>query len=227
VAAWQRDTEKAALRLRCGYILLSTAISEGWHRGFSGASYDCGLVAYSDPPFTKSQSTLCTAANYMQRGDSTVMTTIKRRVPIENNLYFEYEVSPHRAILARRSEVEANDLRGSTISCQASIEFLSQSSDDDAQLDESKRVTGLHIPFKQVRLKGQINPLKPPLHVETVLIGRALGQPTGYLAGVGFRIRDDGYVEGEFEHGTEKFLSFGDFQKAVKICLEQTSDDNG
>jgi hypothetical protein len=77
------------------------------------------------------------------------MNTIKRRVQIESGLYFEYEVSPHRAILARRSEVEANDLRGSTISCQAS-KFLSQSSNDDAQLDGSKRVTGLHIPFKQV-----------------------------------------------------------------------------
>jgi len=157
---------------------------------------------------------------------SAEVTTMKRRIQIENDLYFEYEVSPHRAILARRSEVESNDLRGSTISCQASIEFLSQSSDDDAQLDESKRVTGLHIPFKQVRLKGQINPLKPPLHVETVLIGRALGQPTGYLAGVGFRIRDDGYVEGEFDHGAEKFLSFETFEKAVKNCLKQTSDGN-
>ena len=152
------------------------------------------------------------------------MTTIKRRIQIENDLYFEYEVSPHRAILARRSEV--NDLSGATISRQASNEFLSQSSNDDAQLDGSKRVTGLHIPFKQVRLKGQINPLKPPLHVETVLIGRALGQQTGYLAGVGFRIRDDGYVEGEFMHGAEKFLSFGDFEKAVKRCLKKSSDDN-
>jgi hypothetical protein len=115
---------------------------------------------------------------------------------------------------------------GATISCQASNEFLLQSSNDNAQRNGSKRVTGLHIPFKQVRLKGQINPLKPPLHVETVLIGRALGQQTGYLAGVGFRIRDDGYVEGEFEHGAEKFLSFGDFEKAVKNCLKQTSDGN-
>ncbi len=156
---------------------------------------------------------------------SAEVTTMKRRIQIENDLYFEYEVSPHRAILARRSEVEADDLRASTISCQASIEFLSQSSDDDAQLDESKRVTGLHIPFKQVRLKGQINPLKPPLHVETVLIGRALGQQTGYLAGVGFRIRDDGYVEGEFIHGAEKFLSFKDFEEAVKSRLK-ISDGN-
>lgn len=154
------------------------------------------------------------------------VTTIKRCIKIECDLYFEYEVSPHRAILARRSQVEANDLSGA-VPCQASIELQSQNSDDKAKLDRCKGATGFHIPFKQVRLKGQINPLKPPLHVETVLIGRALGQQTGYLAGVGFRIRDDGYIEGEFEHGTEKFLSFGDFEKAVKIGLEQTSDDNG
>ena len=59
-----------------------------------------------------------------------------------------------------------------------------------------------------------------------MLIGRALGQQTGYLAGVGFRIRDDGYVEGEFDHGTETFRSFGDFEKAVKSCLRRISDDS-
>jgi hypothetical protein len=142
-----------------------------------------------------------------------VVTTIRRRVKVQGNLYFEYEISPHRAILARRSEVGLRDSIGATIPCQTP--------NDNAQLDRSKRVTGFHIPFKQVRLKGQINPLKPPLHVETVLIGRALGQQTGYLAGVGFRIRDDGYVEGEFERGAEKFLSFGDFEQAVKSCLEK------
>jgi hypothetical protein len=154
------------------------------------------------------------------------MNTIKRRVQIENDLYFEYEISPHRAIIERRSKIKASGPGGTNTPCQASNEFLPQSSIDDAQLDGGKRVTGLHIPFKQVRLKGQINPLKPPLHVETVLIGRALGQQTGYLAGVGFRIRDDGYVEGEFEHGAEKFLSFEDFEKAVKTCLKRFSDGN-
>jgi hypothetical protein len=149
-----------------------------------------------------------------------VMNTIKRRVQIENDLYFEYEIGPHSAIIEWRSNASG----GANISCQASNEFPSQSTIDDAQLDGGKRVTGLHIPFKQIRLKGQINPLKPPLHVETVLIGRALGQQTGYLAGVGFRIRDDGYVEGEFERGAEKFLSFEDFEKAVKNRLKQTSD---
>jgi hypothetical protein len=149
--------------------------------------------------------------------------TIKRRIEIEGNLYFEYEVSPHRAILARRSEVNANDLSSEAISSPVSNESSSQNSNDKAKFDRSKKASGFHVPFKQVRLKGQVNPLKPPLHVETVLIGRALGQPTGYLAGVGFRIRDDGYVEGEFEHGAEKFLSFEDFEEAVKICLKQTS----
>lgn len=81
----------------------------------------------------------------------------------------------------------------------------------------------MHIPFKQVRLKGQINPLRPPLHVETVLIGRALGQQTGYLFGVGFRIRDDGYVEGEFVEGAEKFTSFEKFQEEVSYRQAKTS----
>jgi hypothetical protein len=154
------------------------------------------------------------------------VTKIKRCIKVLDDLYFEYEVSPHRAILARRSEVEANDLSSAIVSCQASNELTSQNSDDEAQLDRSRRVTGFHIPFKQVRLNGQINPLKPPLHVETVLIGRALGQQTGYLSGVGFRILDDGYVEGEFEHGAEKFLSFGDFEEAVKSWLEKISESN-
>jgi hypothetical protein len=106
------------------------------------------------------------------------VTTIKRCIKIEGDLYFEYEVSPHRAILARRSQVEGNDLRDA-VPCQTSNELQSQNSDDKAKFDRSKSATGFHIPFKQVRLKGQINPLKPPLHVETVLIGRALGQQTG------------------------------------------------
>ena len=34
---------------------------------------------------------------------------IKRRVEVEKNLYFEYEVSPHREILKRMTEVSANN----------------------------------------------------------------------------------------------------------------------
>jgi hypothetical protein len=154
------------------------------------------------------------------------VTTIKRCIQIESNLYFEYEVSPHRVILARISDLTANDVSDAGSQCKPSQEVPSRSSNREVPLDRLQATTGLHIPFKQVRLKGQINPLKPPLHVETVLIGRALGQQTGYVAGVGFRIRDDGYVEGEFEHGPEKFLSFEDFEKAVKNSLKQTSDGN-
>jgi hypothetical protein len=151
---------------------------------------------------------------------------IKRRIQIEDShLFFEYEVSPHRLILARRSNLEASDVCSEML-CQTSNESPSQNFDDETRFNQTNRATGFHIPFKQVRLKGQINPLKPPLHVETVLIGRALGQQTGYVAGVGFRIRDDGYVEGEFECGTEKFLSFGDFEKAVMTSLKQIPDDN-
>jgi hypothetical protein len=124
------------------------------------------------------------------------------------------------------SNISSNRLPDAT-STQGSLEeALSRGANYEAPLAGKNTRTRMHIPFKQVRLKGQINPLKPPLHVETVLIGRALGQPTGYLAGVGFRIRDDGYVEGEFEHGAEKFLSFEDFEKAVKACLKETSDGN-
>jgi hypothetical protein len=149
---------------------------------------------------------------------------IKRRVQIDKNLFFEYEVSPHRAILARISDVSAGRSNGKTPASEK-LEGVLQSTTCEVLL-QLRSKTGMHVPFKQIRSKGQINPLKPPLHVETVLIGRALGQPTGYLAGVGFRIRDDGYVEGEFEHGTEKFISFEDFEKAVKICFKQISDGN-
>jgi len=55
----------------------------------------------------------------------------------------------------------------------------------------------------QSRLEGQINPLRPPLHVETVLIGRALGQLTGYLFGVGLRVRDDGTLRLNFRTAYE------------------------
>jgi hypothetical protein len=150
-----------------------------------------------------------------------MVTTIKRCILVEKNLYFEYEVSPHRAILARISDVSTSCLRDVTSPQDPSERAYSKSKKYYIAPDGNNARTGMHIPFKQVRLKGQINPLKPPLHVETVLIGRALGQPTGYLAGVGFRIRDDGYVEGEFEHGVEKFLLFEDFENAVKACLKE------
>jgi hypothetical protein len=142
-----------------------------------------------------------------------------RRILIEKNLYFEYEVSPHRAILARISETAAESLG------LRKAEVLRSRISSDAAKHAKIMATGGHIPFKQVRSKGQINPLKPPLHVETVLIGRALGQTTGYLCGVGFRIRDDGYVEAEFMHGVEKFRSFMLFEETVKSCLARSASD--
>jgi hypothetical protein len=148
---------------------------------------------------------------------------ITRRVHIEKDLFFEYEVSPHRAILARISEVSASDLIDVTFSPQPPGEPAGQVSDCALPTDTTKVPVGMHVPFKQVRLKGQINPLRPPLHVETVLIGRALGQQTGYLFGVGFRIRDDGYVEGEFAEGAEKFTSFERFREEVGCRLLTTS----
>lgn len=132
---------------------------------------------------------------------------IKRRVRIEKDLYFEYEVSPHRAILARIHGV------------------LTNSSDLHPKRDPETPVTGMLIPFRQIRSIGQFNPLKPPIDVETVLIGRALGQEVGYLHGVGFRIRDDGYVEGEFLHGIEKFNSFDELVRSVKRRLPRPLDD--
>lgn len=146
---------------------------------------------------------------------------IKRRVQVDANLYFEYEVSPHRAILARISELSAKDLADLTSSPQQLGQAAMQVSERALAGSTGTTPTGMHIPFKQVRLKGQVNPLKPPLHVETVLIGRALGQQTGYLLGVGFRIRDDGYVEGEFAEGAQKFTSFEKFREEVSCRLAE------
>lgn len=155
--------------------------------------------------------------------EANVEARIKRRIQVEKNLYFEYEVSPHRAILARLSKVSAIDLNGVTSSPQLLSTSPAPISDCAQPTNTAKVPVGMHIPFKQVRLEGQINPLRPPLHVETVLIGRALGQQTGYLFGVGFRIRDDGYVEGEFVEGVEKFTSFEKFREEVGCRLAETS----
>ncbi|WP_420969324.1 hypothetical protein [Bradyrhizobium sp. B120] len=147
----------------------------------------------------------------------------RRRVQIEKNLFFEYEVSPHRAILERISSTTGR-LAGSTTASEKSKEVLGSITREGSLRGSSE--TGMHVPFKQIRSKGSINPLKPPLHVETVLIGRALEQETGYLNGVGFRIRDDGYVEGEFLNGVEKFDSFEEFTKAVKCRLQKFEDND-
>jgi len=148
----------------------------------------------------------------------------KRVIQVEKGLYFEYEVSPHRRIQQQIDSASAAGLCAAQATGRLPKEVAEQRIGNDVRLD--RKNTGMHIPFKQVRLRGQINPLRPPLHVETVLIGRALGQPTGYLHGVGFRIRDDGYVEGEFLHGAEKFNSFEEFEKAATTRLQEFSNQN-
>lgn len=142
---------------------------------------------------------------------------IRRHIQVEKNLFFEYDVSPHRAFLAKVAEKESqrNDecFNPQSISQQPS-KSSSQSPSPTANASEPDLVRqfGNFIPFKQVRLQGQVNPLRPPIHVETILIGRALGQSTGYRSGVGFRIRDDGYVEAEFSDGVRKYDSFAEFE---------------
>ena len=142
----------------------------------------------------------------------------KRRVQIEKDLFFEYEVSPHRLILERVSTVsgKAADEKG-----------LGRGVRSAANKSSSSGLTGAgtHIPFRQIRSVGHFNPLKPPLDLETVLIGRALGQDAGYVHGVGFRIRDDGYVEGEFSHGVEKFDSFNELVRSIKRRLVRSPGD--
>ncbi len=80
---------------------------------------------------------------------------------------------------------------------------------------------GAYVPFKQCRLTGQVNPLRPPPQVETVLIGQALHQRTGYLYGVGFRVCDDGQVEAEFTDGVRPFKTYEQFKAEV---LKETSE---
>jgi hypothetical protein len=149
---------------------------------------------------------------------------IRRRVWIENGLHFDYEVSPHRAFLAKVAQnpqsVNTGAPSGETSppndgpSTQLSS-VPSAAKDHPVPLTGGAGKIGDYVPFKKSRLKGQINPLRPPLHVETVLIGRALGQPTGYLFGVGFRVRDDGYVEAEFAGGVRKFDTYEKFEIEV------------
>jgi hypothetical protein len=76
---------------------------------------------------------------------------MKRVIQVNKNLYFEYEVvSPNQ-----RNRKHANT--------ELPKEATEHHSDNDVELQQ-KIVTGMHIPFKQVRLKGQVNPLKGPRH---------------------------------------------------------------
>jgi hypothetical protein len=150
----------------------------------------------------------------------TMWKRIRRRVSVKNGLHFDYEVSPHRAFLAKMAErpdgvnVDAALFQKSFADNESSIPLASvvPTTRDAAPATDSVGKIGEYLPFKQSRLKGRVNPLRPPLHLETVLIGRALGQQTGYLYGVGFRVRDDGYVEAEFAEGTQKFESMKEFE---------------
>ena len=81
--------------------------------------------------------------------------------------------------------------------------------------ESARALRKIRAPSGECGLKGLTNPLRPPFHVETVLIGRALGQPTGYLFGVGFRVRDDGYLEAEFSDGIRKFETYDKFKIEV------------
>jgi hypothetical protein len=143
----------------------------------------------------------------------------KRRVQIEKDLFFEYEVSPHRSILERISTIS-----GKVPARKPSKQDVHDPADKGST--SGPEVTGTHIFFKQMRSVGYFNPLRPPLDLETVLIGRALGQEVGYHHGVGFRIRDDGYVEGEFSHGVEKFSSFDELVRSVKRGLPKSPKDH-
>lgn len=57
------------------------------------------------------------------------------------------------------------------------------------------------------------------------MIGRALGQPTGYRFGVGFRIRDDGYVEAEYADGVRKYNSLTEFELDVTVRVREPRPD--
>jgi hypothetical protein len=153
---------------------------------------------------------------------------IRRRVSVEKTLYFEYDISPLRAFLEKIFET-LEKIAG----IQKTARVLAQSVDGsivakrsgDPSAQTWPKATagadklGYYVPFKQSRLKGGSNPLRPPFHVETVLIGRALRQRTGYLYGIGFRIRDDGYVEAEFNEGIKKYDTYEQFEADIIVRM--------
>jgi hypothetical protein len=73
------------------------------------------------------------------------MDIIKRRVQIDNNLFYEYEVSPHRAILGRISDVSASRLCDVSPPRDLSSGAVSQSANDQVVLDGRNTRTGMHI----------------------------------------------------------------------------------
>jgi hypothetical protein len=142
---------------------------------------------------------------------------IRRRVLIGNDPHCDYDAGP--AFLGNIGE-EAKSVNASAAPFQMplfddpSLQLPAMPPTTMDQVPTAHRTgkIGDYVPFKQSRLKGQTNPLRPPLHVETVLIGRALGQPTGYLFGVGYRIHNDGRVEAEFADGIRKFDTYDEFK---------------
>jgi hypothetical protein len=142
---------------------------------------------------------------------SKIWERIRRRVKVAKPLFFEYEISPHRALLAK-SGVNAAYTTANHDTSETTARQLSQDASQELTSASRGKTVGTFIPFKQVRLQGKVNPPRPPIHVETALIGRALGQPTGYRSGVGSRIRDDGYVEAEFAEGVRKYTSLAEFE---------------
>jgi hypothetical protein len=135
-----------------------------------------------------------------------LLKRLKRRVLVQRSLFFEYEVNPHKAFVRKRAGLKPSNVSETEGSKEDKRGANSQGLEDQI---------GTIMPFKQNRLQGQPNPLRPPIHVETVLIGKALGQRTGYFHGVGFRVRDDGFVEAEFPSGVLKFESYDEFSTAV------------
>ena len=140
----------------------------------------------------------------------------RRRVSIGNGLHFDYEVSPFSSRIADKLR-NANGGAPSWETPPPNDELSTKrpSAPSAAKDHAVAGKIGDYVPFKQSRLKGQANPLRPPLHVETVLIGRALGQPAGYFLGVGFRVHEDGYVEAEFAGGVRKYDSYDKFEIEV------------
>jgi hypothetical protein len=143
---------------------------------------------------------------------------IRRRLLIVNDLHFDYEASlafsPKMVEEAKSVNASAPPLQTPPPDGDPSIQLseMPPTTIDPAPTAQRTGKIGDYVPFKQSRLKGQANPLRPPLHVETVLIGRALGQPTGYLFGVGYRIHNDGHVEAEFADGIRKFETYDEFK---------------
>jgi hypothetical protein len=151
---------------------------------------------------------------------------IRRRVSVRKTLYFDYEISPYRAFLEKIAGTE-NINKTAALSAHSASDSVVATQPGASSPQSLPKVTagagadklGDYVPFRQSRLKGQSNPLRPPFHVETVLIGRALGQPTGYLLGIGFRIRDDGYVEAEFNEGITKYDTYEEFKADIIVRM--------